>query len=255
MRKIIIIFTLGLAMIFSLFSCAPAETGTVNGILENELRAMQVELNETDSELQATKNKLIAAQSELDATQRELSTTEKKLNDTFIEAGIKTQYEELSFKYEQLTVRYKELDTKYQALEQQYDDVLAGTAEIGEIVNEADIEQALFGLINEERQNNGFSPLIWNDGLYSSARNNNSRMQEAKSFLTSECPSFQQAFWFLGYGTADKIANTTLMVWKNNQYSFRQNVLNKATIGAVAVSESEGILYIDFLSYTDVASR
>ena len=77
-------------------------------------------------------------------------------------------------------------------------------------------------------------------------------MAETHTLQQPECPSFQQVFWFLGYGTTDRIANIALKVWKDNLYSYKQNVLNKAVYGAVAVYKSEEILYITYISYIDI---
>ena len=257
MTKVTILLILWVIVNFSVLSCATEVTNRGYDILKRELSTIQTELSAIQSELQSTKEKLSTAQNELNATKSKLNKTEEKLSSTLMELlETKEKLAEayiVKTKYEELNAKYQELNIKYEELKQQYDAILAGTEGSTEVINEADTEQALFELINKERENNGLSALEWNGGIYSCAKSNNREMSETKSLVDSECTSFQQVFWFLGYGTADRIAETALTAWKNNQYSYTQNVLNSANIGAVAVYESEGILYISFLCYKDIA--
>ena len=205
-------------------------------ILIRELGIMQDKLSATHSELIENRTELSATKNELSITKDKLRETEVEVSDTFI------------------TLR--EVETKLaeaDKMQNQYDAMIAGTVEI---IKEADVEQALFKIVNQERKSAGLNELIWNGGLYSCADSNNRKMSETKSLEQPECPSLEQVFWFLGYGTSDRITNTALLAWKNNPYSYKQNVLNsKAVSGAVAVYKSEEILYITFLCYTNAPSR
>jgi len=260
MGKVTILLILWVIVNFSVLSCATEVTDRGYNILKRELSTTQDELSAVKSELQITKEKLSTAQNELNVTQNKLDKTEKELTGTVMELfetrEKMAEADIVKTRYEELNTKYRELNIKYEELKQQYDAILAGTEGITEVTNEADIEQALFELINKERENNGLSALEWNSGLYSCAKLNNREMSETKSLVYSECPSFQQVFWFLGYGTSDRIANVTLMAWKNNSYSYKQNVLNSDVVnGAVAVYKSEEILYITFMCYTDIPYR
>ena len=146
-----------------------------------------------------------------------------------------------------MQAHYKELITQCEESKEQYDAIIEEAVEI----NEEDVEQAVFELVNQERKDNGLNELIWQEGLYSCARSNNLKMAETKTLQNPECPSFQQVFWFLGYGKTDRIANTALKIWKDNLYSYEQNVLSKAVYGAVAVYKPEEILYITYVAYVD----
>ncbi|MFC2032941.1 CAP domain-containing protein [Chloroflexota bacterium] len=223
----------------------------------SELSSTQSELSSTQSELRAIQRELSAIQRELSAIQSELSTTQTELSATYSElsstqTSAERELTSLKSKLAEADImqaQFKELSSKYEGLKKQYDAIIEGegTAEI----DEEGIERAVFELINQERINNGLDELIWHGGLYSSARTNNNKMAETGTLQHPEDPSFIQVFWFLGYGTADSIANTALKMWKDNLYSYKQNVLNNAVYGAVSVYKSEEILYITYISYID----
>jgi len=260
MRKITILFMLWVIVIFSVFACAPKATGQWDGVLKKEFNAIFDELGATQGELQEAKEEIRATKNELSETKNKLSSTENTLTDKLTNikelksklAETDIEQDKYLSQYEELSIQYEELKEQHEELKEQYDANVKGTTEI----NGEDVEQELFRLVNQERKNNGLSELTWNDGLYSCANANNQKMSETKSLVSPECPSFQQVFWFLGYGTSDRIANVALLAWKNNSYSYKQNVLNSNAVnGAVAVYKSEEILYITFLCYTDIPFR
>jgi uncharacterized protein YkwD len=255
MAKMIKISIISMSLVISLsmtLSCAPTTSQQGQDILKSELSTIQSELSATRSELSATRSELSATENELSATQSELSTTESELSATRSEliaakkelASLQSQLAEADIKQAQ----YEELLTQCEESKEQYEAITEGTVEI----TEEDVEQSIFKLINQERKDNGLNELIWQDGLYSCARSNNLKMAETKDLQNPECPSFNQVFWFLGYGTAEQIANTALTTWKNNLYSYTQNILSKSAYGAVAVYRSEDILYITYVAYTDI---
>jgi len=237
--------------LFMALSCAPSISQEGHDILKKELSAIQSELSATESELRATESELNSTQRELSTTQSELSATESGLRATQNE--LRAAETEVTWLQRKLTeanimqAHYEELITKCEESKQQYDAIIEGTVEI----SEEDVEQAVFALVNQERKNNGLNELIWQEGLYSCARSNNLKMAETKTLQSPECPSFQQVFWFLGYGTTEGIANAALKIWKDNLYSYNQNVLSEAVNGAVAVYKSEDILYITYVAYVD----
>lgn len=253
MRKITILFILWVIVIFSVLACAPKATGQGYDMLKKEFSAIFDELGATQGELQEAKEEIRATENELSGTKNKLSSIESTLTDKLTNIKeLKSKLAEADIEQDKYLSQYEELSIQYEELKEQYDANVKGTTEI----NGEDVGQELFKLVNQERKNNGLSELIWNDGLYKCAQANNRNMSETKSLVSSECPSLQQVFWFLGYGTSDRIANVALLAWKNNPYSYKQNVLNSNAVnGAVAVYKSEEILYINFLCYTDIPSR
>lgn len=253
MKRVTILLIL-LILIFSMPSCAQEATDKGHDMLKKELSTTQEKLSATESELQETREGLTVTREELNLTRGKLSSNEETLTDTLNEVReLKSELADVSITRDQYQSLYEELSIKYEEMKEEYDAITGEATDL--IINEEEVEQAVFALINQERTNNGFSELIWNDGLHSCARTNNYNMAETKSLQDSACLSFQQVFWFLGYGTADIIAETALTAWKNNQYSYEQNVLNNSVYGAVAVYRPEDILYISFLAYTDIHVR
>ena len=260
MRRITILSILWVIIIFSAVACTPKASGQEYDTLKEEVNAVFDELSTAQSELLEVKRELNATFSELNKTRDKLSSTESTLTDKLADIHeLKNQLAEADIKrdkylsqYEKLNIKYNELKAQYAELQALYDANVTGTTDI----NEKDVEQELFKLVNQDRKSNGLPELIWNGGLYISAEGNNWKMAETKALQHSETPSFQQVFWFLGNGTSERIASATLLSWQNNAYSYKQNVLNKSAIyGAVAALKSEEILYITFISTTDIHIR
>jgi len=260
MKKITILFILWVMVIFSVVACTPKAAGQGYDVVKKEVNAVFDELSAAQSELLEAKRELNATLDELNKTRDKLSSTESTLTDKLADIyELKNQLQEADTEqdkylsqYGKLSARYKELEAQYEELKELYDANVTGTTDI----NEKDVEQELFKLVNQDRKSNGLTELIWNGGLYISAEGNNWKMAETKALKHSDRPSFQQVFWFLGNGTTDRIASVTLLSWQNNSYSYKQNVLNSTAIyGAVAALKSEEILYITFISCTDIHIR
>ena len=82
MRKVKILFILGVMLNFSVLSCAPEVTDSGNAILKRELSKMQDEISATWSELRETRSKLSENKYEFGVTISKLNTTEKTGNNT-----------------------------------------------------------------------------------------------------------------------------------------------------------------------------
>jgi len=253
MNKVTFLVILLVILILSVTSCATAANHQGYDILKKELTRTQSELNTTISELQEAKKELNANTSKLRETEKELNEIKSELQTARSEsddalAQLEASQDKLA-EFDSLKAQYEGLNAKYKELVK---DIEEPTLDI----NEQEIEQVLFQLINEERLNNGLDELIWNDGLYSCARGNNINMAKTKALQTADCLSWQQVFWFLGYGTTDKIANLALAAWKNNEYSYTKSILSDSAVyGSVAVYTSEEIVYITFLDYGDIHIR
>ena len=65
----------------------------------------------------------------------------------------KSKLEITQAKHDELNAKHNELSTKYEGLSAEYDAVIQGIRGI----NEEDVEQAIFRLVNKERQNNGLN--------------------------------------------------------------------------------------------------
>jgi uncharacterized protein YkwD len=248
MRKITMLSMLLVMALFSVVSCAPTVSQEEYDRVSNELSAVQSQLASLQDKL--SEAELLQFQNEELKRQYDAAKSERET--------IQAQYEELSTEYEELnkqidTVKsefetmqaeYEELSNEYEELSEQYDILMEGTAEI----NEGDIEQAVFKLINQERTNNGLDELMWGDNIYKWAMANSRRMATNKRFEYIEYVGWQEIFWATGYGTPDRIAQAALTVWKNRQQYERYFLSAGAKYGAVAVYKSGEIFYITYVA-------
>ena len=224
MRKITILSMLLVMALFIVPSCAPKVSPQEYDRVSNELSTIQ-------SQLASLQGKL--AEAELLQAQNE------ELNKQYDTA--KSEFEAMQAKYEDLDAEYEELNEQFEELSEQYNIIMEGAAGI----DEEDVEQALFKLINQERENSGLDELIWGKYRYKDAIAHSRYMATSKKL---EYPEFgwQEIFWATGYSTADEIANAALTVWKNRQ-PYEVTFLNKVTYyGAVGVHKSGEIFYITY---------
>ncbi len=255
MRKIIMLSVLLVLALFSVPSCASTVSQQEYDRVTDELRALQSQLASlqgklTEAELLQVQNEgwekqFNTAKSELETMQAKygnLSTEYEDLNKQF--DVVKSELEAMQVKYEVLSTEYGELNKQFEELSKQYDILMEGTAEI----NEADVEQAVFELINQERTNDGANELMWGDNLYRWAKANSLSMATNKRLEYIEYLGWQDVFWATGYGTADRMANAVLTVWKNHKEYERNFLSVGANYGAVAVYKSGEIFYITYVA-------
>jgi len=248
MRKITIISIFLVMALLGLTSCAakvsPQEYERVSNELhavQGQLASLQGKLAEAES-LQAENEKL---KKQFDAAKGQFETLQAEHEE------LGTKYEELSKQFdavksqsETMQAEYKKLNTEFEELSEQYDIMIKGTAQI----NAEDIEQAVFKSVNQKRTNNGLDELIWGENIYKWAIANSRSMATNKRTEYSEYPSWQEVFWATGYGTADRIANAALNIWKNTVH-YDLNFLNRGAIyGTVAVHQSGEIFYITYIA-------
>jgi uncharacterized protein YkwD len=252
MRTISILSISLVIILFSVLSCAPTVPQQEYDRVSNELSAIQ-------SQLMSLQDKLAEAES-LQAYNQAYNEELKKQHDVSkseIEA-LQARYEELSTEYEDsgkqlsaansqleaMQVEYEELNKQFQELSERYDIMVEGTVEI----DEGDIEQAVFKLVNEERVANGLSEREWGENIYKWALANSRSMATNKQIEYTEYIGWQDVFWATRYGTADQIASAALTVWKNHQH-YEQSFLNAGDhYCAVAVYKLGEIFYITYVA-------
>ncbi len=227
MRKIAMLSMLVVIALFSVPSCAPTVSQQEYDRVSNELNALQ-------SQLASLQGKLAEAEL-LYAQYEELN----KQYDT-----VKSEFETMQAKHEELTTEHEELNKQFEELSKQYDIMTEGPAEI----NEEDIEQAVFKLVNQERINNGLNELMWGNNIYKLARANSRDMATNKRLEYHENIGWQDVFWATGYGKADGIANAALTIWKNHRLYERNFLSPGANYCAVAVYKSGEIFYITYVA-------
>jgi len=255
MRKITILSVLLVIALFSVPSCAATVSQQEYDRVTNELSALQSQLESLQGKL--TEAELLQAESEewkkqydtvksefetMQAQYEDLSTEYEDLNKQF--ATVKSELETMQAKYESLSTEHEELSKQFEELSKEYDILIEGTVEI----NEEDVEQAVFKLVNQERTNNGLDELMWGDNLYRWARTNSRSMATNKRLEYIEYLGWQDIFWATGYGTADRMANAALTVWKNRQQYERNFLSVGANYCAVAVYKSGEIFYITYVA-------
>jgi len=234
MRKITMLSMLVVVALLSVPSCAPTVSQQEYDRVSNELHALQSQLASLQSQLASLQGKLAEAEL-LQAQNEELN----KQYDT-----VKSELETMKAKYEELTTEHEGLNKQFEELSKKYDIMIEGTAEI----NEGDIEQAVFKLVNKERINNGLNEVMWGKNIYKWAIENSRDMATNKRLEYHEMIGWQDVFWATGYGTADGIANAALTIWKNRKLYERNFLSPGANYCAVAVYKSGEIFYITYVA-------
>jgi archaellum component FlaC len=225
MSKITILSVLLVIVLFGMASCSPTVSQEEYDRMSNELSAIQSQLVTLQSKL--TEAELLETQYKELMKQFNTVSNERKT--------IQAEYEELSTEYEDLNKQFEELSTRYDLLIEET------------TINEEDVEQAVFKLINQERKNNGLDELMWGVNLYKKAIAHSRHMATDKRL---EYPDFgwQEVYWAAGHSTTDAMANAAFLVWKN-RFFYERTFLNGTTkYGAVAVYKSGEIFYITYLA-------
>jgi uncharacterized protein YkwD len=232
MKKNIILSMSLIITLFSVLSCAPA-------VSQQEYDRVNNELSETQSQLGLLQSELAEAEI-LQAKYDELSNNYDAVRSELAEAEI------LQAEYDELDDKYDELDAKYGELNKQYNILIEGT-----IITEEDIEQAVFELINEERQDNGLNELAWNRTLHSWAKSHSRDMATRKRLEYSEDSAWQDIWKAAGYSTVDRLASAALMIWKDSKRYEGQFLAKGAKLGAVAAYKSGEVFYITYFAHFD----
>jgi outer membrane murein-binding lipoprotein Lpp len=161
-------------------------------------------------------------------------------------SAMRNELETLQAKYDELDAKHLELGAKYDELSEQYNVLVEE-----EIITEEDIEQAIFELINQERQNNGIDELEWDRTLHRWAKSHSRDMATRKILEYSEDSAWQDVWQAAGYSTVDGLASAALMIWKDSKRYEGQFLAKGAKLGAVAAYKSGEVFYITYFAHLD----
>ena len=201
------------------------------GISEEAYEAIKAERDAVQAQVTSLQSEASAIQAELDDLQTEYDEMKGELE------TVQAENEELSAENDELKVRNEELSEQ----------LGVPVEEPGEIV-EADVEQALFELANQERVDNGLDELEWGKYLYKTAIANSRDMAESGQLEYPSRAAGKEIHRVAGYGTADDMASATLTVWRETSH-FDVNFLVKgARYAAVGVYKSGDIFYITYMA-------
>ena len=183
-----------------------------------------------------------AVQAQVTNLQSDVSAIQAKHDD------LKADNDELKSEFETMQAKYEELSTEYEELDKQFEELSKEGDIIIEEINEEDVEQVLFKLINQERENNGVNELTWGTALYKEATKNSRDMATSGQLEYSDRPSWQEIYRAAGYSTTEGMANAVFIIWKNSK-SYEENILDiAAKYGAVAVNKSGETFYITYMA-------
>jgi uncharacterized protein YkwD len=232
MKKSIVLSILLILALFNVLSCAPA-------VSQQEYDKVTSELSEAQSQLALQRSELAEAEV-LQAKYDELSDNYDAVRSEL--EILQAEYGELGVKYDELGAKYDDLGEVYDELSRQYNVLTEGTADI----NEEDVEQAVFELINQERRDNGLNELEWNHSLYLWAKSHSRDMATRKRLETSEYDVWQDFLRAAGYSTVDRLAGAALTIWRDSINYERNMLVNGATVGAVGAYKSGEVFYITY---------
>jgi uncharacterized protein YkwD len=252
MRKIMLLSMLLVIALFAIPSCASGVTQEEYDRVSNELRAAQNQLASLQGKLaeaeqirEVLTKQSAATKSELEAAQeryQELSDEHEELSEQF--DATKNELEALQDNHEKLSAEYDDLNEQFQELSEQYDVIIEGRVEI----DEKDVEQALFDLINQERVNAGLEELEPGENLYKWALTNSRTMATNQREEYSDYGSWQAVYWVAGHDTPERMADDTLTVWKGRQEYERFFLNVTARYGAIGIYKSGDIFYITYIA-------
>ena len=249
MRKTIMLLMLLVMALFTASSCTPTVSQQEYDRVSNELSTINSQLESLKVKLAETeilKTKYEELTNQYDTVKSEYDTLQTKYR------GLGGEYEELNKQYnteksknDNLQAKYEELTTEFEDLSKKYDDIMEETAEI---INEQDLEQAIFELVNEARKENGLDELLWGKYLYKYAKANSIDMAQKKQLEYSDYGAYQEVYRASGYTKTEIMAEAVLTIWKDTKrYEFV--FLNSVMVyGAVAVYKSGEIFNITFIS-------
>ena len=231
MKKIIILSILLFIALFNVPSCAPVPT------------VSQQEYDRVNNELSETQSQLALLQGELAEAEKLRADYDRLSNDY---SAMRNELETLQAKYDELDAKHLELGAKYDELSEQYNVLVEE-----ETITEEDIEQAIFELINQERQNNGIDELEWNRTLHRWAKSHSRDMATRKRLEYSGDSAWQEVWKAARYSTVDRLASATLMIWKDSIRYEGQFLVKGAKLGAVAAYKSGEVFYITYFAHID----
>jgi len=193
-----------------------------------------------------------AVKAERDAVQAQVTNLQSEASAIKAEYdSLKADYDEIKGEFETLQAEHEELSAENDELKKQNEELSQQLGipveETGEII-EADVEQAVFELANQERIDNGLEALEWGKYLYKTAIANSRDMATSGQLEYPSRAAGKEIHRAAGYSTTDGMANATLIIWKGTS-NFAANFLIKgARYGAVGVYKSGDIFYITYMA-------
>lgn len=251
-KKIIIgIVLLGIVVLAGAVSCSDEELQADYDILTTQYAEAIQQIEELQEDLLEAGN----LQADLDVLQAQYDALTDQNDANIAEiASLAAQIEDLENELDELT---EEIETKtnelaelafdYDELQDEYDALVGAELEI----NEENIEEALFALINQERAAHGLNELAIGTNLVNWSVVNSQNMVVSKQVevFTTHAVPFQMALITTGYSSLDRLVNSTLAIWQNHALTYEANVLDEeAAYGAVGVVKSGEIYYITFMA-------
>ena len=191
--------------------------------------------------------------SELQNAENQMATLQEELNKA---ALIEEQYRSLNINYEELQKQYdaindeiQKLKTEYDELNTQYEQLMEQADVPDTVLNEKELEQAIFALINRERTDNDMKELEWGKHLYDKCKFNSREMAEKGQFqYPEETGTTGEVFMATKYNTIDQLADATLTIWTNNEYRYKYQIINKQhPYGAVGAERAGDTYFITYL--------
>ena len=230
-RRWILAIIISILVSLLISSCGSTQT-------QEDNNNASLELGKIQQELQSVKETLSSAQTRVSELTSKLEEVKKE------KEAIQAKYDELSSKYEAAKNELDTIQSKYEELNAKYNAMIKEPP----VITEQKIEQAIFELINQERQNNGLNKLEWHKGLYWGAQNHSQHMATKGRLEYADNSHLQDVFRATGYSTVDDIARAALVIWKEN-IEYKKNFLYPSVInGAVSVYKSEEIFYITYFA-------
>jgi uncharacterized protein YkwD len=252
MKKIIIgIVLLCILVLTGLSSCSQNNLQAEYDILEaqyEEANAQLVQLQEDLAVAQLIQTQFDALKDQYDELTNQNATNLDEI--ASLEAQIGELQSELDQLGEDIATKINELAEctyNYDVLKAQYDALMGPVV----VINEENIEQALFDLINQVRVASGLNGLQIGPNLEDWALENSQNMAYSKEYevYTAHYVPFQRVFWATGYSSLDRLVNAALVTWQSHELFYQENVLNEdAVYGAVRVVKSGEIYYITFMA-------
>jgi len=252
MKNIIIgIILLGILVLGGLGSCGQDDLQAEYDILVAQYEEANTQLVQLEEDLAAAQ--LVQTQYDALVVQYDDLSDQNTTNlgeIASLEAQIAEVESELDELAEEIDIKINELAEcayDYDVLKAQYDAMIGAAMAI----NEENIEQALFDLINQVRVANGLNELQIGINLNNWALVNSQNMVVSKQLeqYTTHAVPFQRAFIATGYSSLDRIVNAAMTIWQSHIISYEDNILAEdAAYGAVRVVKSGDIYYITFLA-------
>ncbi len=236
MKKITELLILLTILIFAAAACT-----STPAISQQQYDQVNSDLNTAKSQVTDLQVKLAQAQTKIDGLNQQYNTARSNAD------ALQAKYDELNKQSNAAKSDYSALQAKYDDLSKQYNSLVEKTTQNTTIIA-ADVEQAIFKLVNQDRVSHGVPELQWGVNIYGWATQNSQSMAKDKKVEVSSYLAYQETFWATGYDTTDKIASAAVTVWKNTA-RYDINFLNNATkYGAAAAYKSGDIYYISWVA-------